>query len=291
MNGYFKLISTESRFIVISGATGYLGTRLAEHFASKGENLFLIARNRKKLHDLRKSIHKSFDVLIKIKAIDFSKPSAYRRLNRITRNLNVFAGLHTIGLQAPIGPLIKQSPKSLRKSLEVNFMSGFLFAKFCCSRMSNNDRTSLVFFSGGGATFPRIDFGPYGSAKTALIRMIETLSIELKPYNISANIIAPGSLPSQMMDEIIKEKKTVSAEEYLAAAKTINEGDSAIKNVIDLTQFLLGYEGLKITGKLISAKWDDWRSWISHMEELENSDIFTLRRVTTKVQGQDWGVR
>ena len=279
----------KERFIVISGATGYLGSNLARHFASNGENLFLIARDREKLQVLKNSLFQSHSVLIETKAIDFAKPSAYSKLNKIRRDLNVFAAIHTVGAQAPIGSLINQSPKLVRKSMEINFISAFLFTKFCVSRMDKKERTSLVFFSGGGATFPRPGFGPYGSAKTALIRMIETLSFELNSYNISANVISPGALPSQMMQEIITKQETVSDTELQAATETLHEGDLALQKVMNLTEFLLGDEGIHISGKLISAKWDDWENWTTHMGELRNSDIYTLRRITGKDRGLNWG--
>jgi 3-oxoacyl-[acyl-carrier protein] reductase len=279
----------KERFIVISGATGYLGSNLAEHYANNGENLFLIARDRKKLQVLKNSLLQSHNVLIETKAIDFAKPSAYSKLNKIRRDLNVFAAIHTVGAQSPIGSLINQSPKLVRKSMEINFISAFLLTKFCVSRMDKKERSSLVFFSGGGATFPRPGFGPYGSAKTALIRMIETLSFELNLYNISANVISPGALPSQMMLEIISNQETVSDTELQAATETLHEGDLALQKVINLTEFLLGDEGIQISGKLISAKWDDWENWTNHMGELRNSDIYTLRRITGKDRGLNWG--
>ena len=279
----------KERFIVISGATGYLGSNLAKHYASNDENLFLIARDRKKLQKLRKSLLRSHNVQIETKAIDFAKPSAYSKLNKIRKDLNVFAAIHTVGAQAPIGSLINQSPKLFRKSTEINFISAFLFTKFCVSRMDKEARTSLVFFSGGGATFPRPDFGSYGSAKTALIRMIETLSIELNSYNISANVISPGALPSQMMKEIITKKETVSDTELQAATETLHEGDLALQKVMNLVDFLLGDEAIQISGKLISAKWDAWQNWATHMDELRNSDVYTLRRITGKDRGLNLG--
>jgi 3-oxoacyl-[acyl-carrier protein] reductase len=119
--------------------------------------------------------------------------------------------------------------------------------------------------------------------------MIETLSIELNSYSISANVISPGALPSPMMQEIINQGETVSNIERQAAIETLHEGDIALHKVMSLTEFLLGNEGIEISGKLISAKWDDWKNWTTHMSELRNSDIYTLRRITAKDRGLNWG--
>ena len=44
-----------------------------------------------------------------------------------------------------------------------------------------------------------------------------------------------------------------------------------------------------ITGRLISAVWDDWRDWPNHLDDLRKSDAYTLRRVTGRDRGFKWG--
>jgi hypothetical protein len=46
-----------------------------------------------------------------------------------------------------------------------------------------------------------------------------------------------------------------------------------------------------ITGKLISAVWDDWEEWPLHLEELSASDAYTLRRIAGRDRGLPWGDR
>jgi hypothetical protein len=44
-----------------------------------------------------------------------------------------------------------------------------------------------------------------------------------------------------------------------------------------------------ITGKLISAVWDDWKTWSQHLGELRSSDVYTLRRISGRDRGLGWG--
>ena len=44
-----------------------------------------------------------------------------------------------------------------------------------------------------------------------------------------------------------------------------------------------------IKGKLISALWDDWKSFDKYKKILQNSDIYTLRRISVKDRGFTWG--
>ena len=52
---------------------------------------------------------------------------------------------------------------------------------------------------------------------------------------------------------------------------------------VDLILFLISDQSLNLTGKLISAKWDNWKEWDkSKIERLNNSSEYTLRRIDNK---------
>ena len=56
-----------------------------------------------------------------------------------------------------------------------------------------------------------------------------------------------------------------------------------------MIDFLAGDASSGITGKLISAEWDNWAEWPNHLEDLKSSDLYTLRRITGRDRGQNWG--
>ena len=43
-----------------------------------------------------------------------------------------------------------------------------------------------------------------------------------------------------------------------------------------------------ITGRLLSALWDDWASLPGRREQLAKSDIYTLRRIVPEDRGEKW---
>jgi NAD(P)-dependent dehydrogenase (short-subunit alcohol dehydrogenase family) len=55
----------------------------------------------------------------------------------------------------------------------------------------NFKRRKVILFSGGGASRPRPFFSAYGCAKTALVRLVETLAAEWIDLAIDVNIVAP----------------------------------------------------------------------------------------------------
>jgi hypothetical protein len=71
-------------------------------------------------------------------------------------------------------------------------------------------------------------------------------------------------------------------------AKAESPTDST-PQAINLIDFLASDASIGITGKLISAEWDNWAEWPSHLHEIKNLDIYTLRRITGRDRGQEWG--
>ena len=59
----------------------------------------------------------------------------------------------------------------------------------------------------------------------------------------------------------------------------------------DLAVFLGSDESNGITGKLISAMWDNWQEWPKHLDELNKSDVYNLRRIIGRDRAMDWGDR
>jgi 3-oxoacyl-[acyl-carrier protein] reductase len=55
-----------------------------------------------------------------------------------------------------------------------------------------------------------------------------------------------------------------------------------------LVAWLLSPESDGVSGRLISAQWDDWQALGARCEELQQSDIYTLRRIGPGDRGKDW---
>lgn len=136
----------------------------------------------------------------------------------------------------------------------------------------------IINFSGGGATSSRSNFSAYAVSKTAVVRLTEILAEEFSRYNIDVNAVAPGAINTGMLDEII-EACAKAGEEYKRALERSREGGDPVEKVVELCRFLISPESDGISGKLISAIWDDYKSE-TFLERLRRDpDFCTLRRI------------
>ena len=121
-------------------------------------------------------------------------------------------------------------------------------------------------------------------SKAALIRFTENLASELSNTEIKVNCVAPGIMNTAMMNEIVAAGIDKSGlAEIKAAQETIQAEEQNFDQVTTLIGFLTSYASDGITGKLISAKWDNWQAWPKFIDEVKDSDVYTLGRIV----GQD----
>ena len=111
------------------------------------------------------------------------------------------------------------------------------------------------------------------------MRLTETLAEEVRPYNIQVNAIAPGAVNTRMLDEVLVAGEA-AGEELIAAQRRRIQGGTPPELAAALVVFLASDASDGLTGKLISAPYDDWRTWDARrIAELDNSPWYTLRRM------------
>ena len=118
----------------------------------------------------------------------------------------------------------------------------------------------------------------------------ESLSLELKDFGIDVNSIAPGALNTRMLDEVIAAgPERVGKAFYERSLQQQRSGGVPLAKGAELAVFLASDAARGITGRLISAVWDRYEDWPMHLDELNTSDAYTLRRITGRDRGVKWG--
>src|SRR6185437_14860903 len=75
---------------------------------------------------------------------------------------------------------------------------------------------------------------------------------------------------------------------YERSLKQRDEGGASLDKAAALAVFLASDASDGITGRLLSAVWDNWTELPARQQQLAKSDIFTLRRIVPEDRGQQW---
>jgi 3-oxoacyl-[acyl-carrier protein] reductase len=68
-------------------------------------------------------------------------------------------------------------------------------------------------------------------------------------------------------------------------------GEANMERASSLCTFLASPVSDQISGKLISAVWDPWETLPSHLSDLQQTDVYTLRRIVPIDRALKWGDR
>jgi len=86
----------------------------------------------------------------------------------------------------------------LKKIFEVNFFSQIMFTQYVTKLMLQNKTGSVINISSISAIDGNMGQLSYSSSKAAIIGATKTMSIELAPYGIRVNALAPGVIKTDM---------------------------------------------------------------------------------------------
>ena len=280
-----------NKFALITGGSRGLGALLARRFWLAGFNLGVVSRNEfdisKTLNELSPRSNQTATTLACDLAIADEVSELINRVNNLFPKLNVL--LNNAAVQGPIGSLELNDFEDWQRTIQINLLAPVALCQGLTPALSKSESGLIINFSGGGASSPRPNFSAYATSKVGLVRFSETLADELRLNRIRVNCIAPGAMKTDMLGEVLDKGPLAGDRELVAARKVFDEGGASMDRVADLALFLASDAGSGITGKFISALWDNWEQWPAHLKELTSSDAFTLRRITGRDRGFMWG--
>jgi NAD(P)-dependent dehydrogenase (short-subunit alcohol dehydrogenase family) len=283
-----------NKVAIVTGASQGLGLEIARKYRDAGADLLLCARNAELLEQARRELAASAapGQRIMAKTADVSRQDDVTTL--VGAALEHFGRLDVLvnnaGVYGPKGGIGDVDWRDWVSAIEINLFGSILMCRAVLPHFKTAGRGKIVQLSGGGATNPLPMISAYAVSKAAIIRFVETLAEEQRGHNIDVNAVAPGALNTRMLDEILEAGPAkVGQAFYDRALKQHDSGGAPLERGAELAVFLGSSLSDGITGKLISAIWDPWAEFPQHLDELNATDIYTLRRIVPKDRGMIWG--
>lgn len=279
----------ENKVAIITGGSMGIGKAIALAFAREGSRIILVARNIKPLEKAREDF-KGFPSQIEIFPADTSNEGNIR--NMVNFALERFQSIDILvncaGIYGPIGLTTGVDSQKWLEAVRINLFGTFLCTKAVLPNMIKNRKGKIINLSGGGAASPFPRFSAYAVSKAAVVRLTETIAQEVREHNIDINAIAPGAVNTRLLDEVL-EAGVRAGEDFISRSlKQKEEGGVPPEKVAELAVFLASSRSDGLTGRFISLLWDNWQDMPSNLEQIMNSDIYTLRRIVPKDRGHNW---
>jgi NAD(P)-dependent dehydrogenase (short-subunit alcohol dehydrogenase family) len=284
----------EGRAALITGASQGLGLAIARAVVAAGGSVMMCARDSALVETARGEVASTAGPGQRVLAMraDVSRRDEVDLLARET--LEAFPDLQILinnaGIYGPMGLVEDVDWDEWVRAMEINVFGSILVCRALLPHFKRQHYGKIVQLSGGGATSPLPRLSAYAASKAAVVRFAESLALEVKGDGIDVNAIAPGALNTRMMRELLDAGPgPVGQALYDRMKKIADEGGTPLEKGAALTVLLASAASDGITGKLLSAAWDPWDTLPDHREDLERTDVYTLRRIVPADRNLPWG--
>ena len=284
------------RAALITGANQGLGLAIARAYVEAGASVFLCARDASRLDVARAKVAAVARPSQQVIAMpgDVSCRADVERVANAA--FEAFPQVHILvnnaGIYGPMGLIEEVDWDAWVQAIEINLFGSILMCRALLPHFRRHQYGKIVQLSGGGATNPLPRISAYAASKAAVVRFAETLAEETRGSGIDVNAIAPGALNTRLLDEVLAGgPERVGQPFYERALKQKEQGGAPLGKGAELAVFLGSAASDGITGKLLSAVWDPWETLGDHLDDLNRTDVYTLRRIVPADRKLDWGER
>ena len=197
------MISFKNKNVLITGATGGIGSALVKKFITLGANVLATGTKAERLDIIKKEYPN-----IKVKRFDISEHS---RIEEFIDNVVLeLGGLDILVNNAGINKdnlSIKMKDDEWKKVIDVNLSSTFLLSKHSIRKMLKSKFGRIVSITSIVGHTGNLGQSNYAASKAGIIGMSKSLAVEYAKKNITVNCVSPGFIVSDMTMNIAEKVK------------------------------------------------------------------------------------
>lgn len=193
--------------IIITGGSSGLGLELARHYALKGNNIGLIARNPSKLQSAVEQLQAlSATAKIICHSADVSVPEAAgEAISQLAKSLG---GIDLLINSAGIlheGRFEDTDIENFREVMEINLFGTISIIKAALPYLKAS-QGQLVNIASMAALTGVFGYTAYTASKHALAGFTESLRYEMKSQGVTVQLICPPEFESPMVEELNRDR-------------------------------------------------------------------------------------
>jgi NAD(P)-dependent dehydrogenase (short-subunit alcohol dehydrogenase family) len=241
---------------VVTGASRGVGRRIAVRLANTGASVALVARSHAALEETRSEIDAHGGRALAFPA-DLGETDSIRPLkDAIERDLGVPSILvNAAGLFGPIGLVGDTDPAAWIETIQINAIAPYLTCRAFVGGMLKRGWGRIVNVTSAAALHtPGPANSAYGTSKAALNQFTRHLASELEGTGVTANVIHPGDVKTEMWAYIKAEAQRLGsvANAYIQWADWVEKtGGDDPERAADLVADLMQDEAAAVNGRFL----------------------------------------
>lgn len=236
-----------SRILITAGGAG-IGRAMAKGFADAGHDVWVT------------DVESVTDVPWRASVVDASDEAAvsdlFRDINAEWGSVDVLCA--NAGIAGPTAQIEDVQLADWQKCVAVNLEGAFLAAKYAAPLMKTKGSGAMIFTTSTAGLYGYPNRAPYAAAKWGIIGLMKTLAMELGPYGVRANAIAPGAVEGPRMEGVLEREavtKGMTRDEVYDgyASGTSMRTFVSAQDIADMAVFLGSDAARRVSGQVIAV--------------------------------------
>lgn len=198
----------ESRVVIVTGAGQGIGREYARAFAAQGDRVVVADLNGEKAADVAALIESEGGTALAV-TVDVSDKASVDAM--VAETVDAFGTVHVLVNNAAIFSALKMKPfeeisvDEWEKVFAVNSRGVFLCTQAVAPHMKAQRWGRVVNISSSVVTTGRANYAHYVASKGAVSALNKSLATELGPFEITANVVSPHGIVTEVERETITE--------------------------------------------------------------------------------------
>lgn len=246
-------MSLQNKVVLITGAAGGIGSAAAKAFAKEGAKLALVDLNEDTLKKAVEGIGATDILLI---TVDVTKEEQVK--NYVDKTVEKYGRIdvfiNNAGVNGAYATITDQSDKNLQFVMGVNFFGAYYGLKYVLRVMKEQKSGAVVNTASNGGWLGAEGMSVYVASKHAVVGLTKSAALEMAPYGVRVNAVAPGATNTDMMRRIEKnafgEEKMEEAQKAFASAVPMGRYATP-EEIADLMVFLGSEKSNFIDGTIV----------------------------------------
>ena len=237
----------KNKVAVITGAASGFGKGIAKKFSDEGAKIIMVDINAKLLKKESKSLHQDYFIADISKANNFLllRNYIYKKYKKLDIVVN------NAGVTHKPKPMENVTEKEFNYVLNVNAKSVYYCGKFFVPKMKKIKKGVILNVASTAGLSPRPKLNWYNASKGWMITATKAMAIELAPYKVRVNAIAPVAGKTPLLKSFMGGNTPAKKQAFLS---TIPIGRfSTPQDMGNAACFLCSEEASMITGAILQV--------------------------------------
>ena len=237
----------KNKIAIITGAASGFGKGIAKKFTEEGAKILMVDINSKLLKKASRNLNQDYFVADVSKNIDFKSLLNYAQ--KKYKNIDII--VNNAGVTHKPKFMETVTEKEFDKVFNVNAKSVYYCGKFFVPKMKKIKRGVILNVASTAGLSPRPKLNWYNASKGWMITATKAMAIELAPYKVRVNAIAPVAGVTPLLKSFMGWNTKKKKDAFLA---TIPIGRfSTPQDMGNAACFLCSDEANMITGTVLEV--------------------------------------